>query len=179
MPQSRGNYKEKIKEIRNPMELEACQNSDSLGKQKKPSCPNSGEDHLPVENNTSFKAFGRKTQSKSQSKFDSAISVNNLKFAIEQILHEEWPLIRRRATFLSHEQKDKKYCTYPQDLKDLTEFAKFQDTLNWECRMNCKGRKIVCSTCGHGVQIQLDKLISQLFWNRIKNKYEANNNCKT
>ena len=49
-------------------------------------------------------------------------SVNNSKAAIEGVLLEEWPLIRRRATFLSHEQKDETYETFLQDLEDLAEF---------------------------------------------------------
>ena len=39
-------------------------------------------------------------------KFDKARSVNNLKMEIEGVLLEEWPLIRRQAIFLTHEQKE-------------------------------------------------------------------------
>ena len=103
-------------------------------------------------------------------KFDKARSVNNLKMAIEGVLLEEWPLIRRRATFLIHEQKEETYEAFLQDLKDLGEFSKFQDRMKWTCKKNCEVKHVVCSMCGEAVRLQMDELIAQLFWNGLKNK---------
>ena len=53
-----------------------------------------------------YKAFMReKLKASLRVKFDKATTVKELKLAIEDILLQEWPLIRRRATLLSYEQK--------------------------------------------------------------------------
>ena len=70
---------------------------------------------------------------------------------------------------MSHEQRDETYKTYLQDFKDLSEFARFQETIKWVCKSNCN-KNVICATCGQGVQIQLDELIAQIFWIGIKNK---------
>ena len=104
--------------------------------------------------------MGNKLKAILRVKFDKAKSVNDLWAAIEGVLLEEWPLIRRRATFLSHEQKEETYKTFLQDLKDLAEFAKFQDTMKWSCKKNCEGKEVVCSMCREAVRIQMDELIA-------------------
>ena len=53
-----------------------------------------------------YKAYmGEKLKSRLRVKFENARNVKELKKAIEDIRIQEWPLIRRRATLLSYEQK--------------------------------------------------------------------------
>ena len=91
-----------------------------------------------------FEAFmGDKLKANLRVKFDDA-SVIDLKAAIEGVLLEEWPLIRRKATFLSQEQRDETYEMYLQDLKNLAELARFQETIKWVCKANCK-KNVSCA----------------------------------
>ena len=60
---------------------------------------------------THFQAFmGDKFKANLRVRFNDTRSVNDLKLAIEGVLVEEWPLIRR-ATFLSHEHREETFET--------------------------------------------------------------------
>ena len=67
---------------------------------------------------TNFEAFmGEKLKANLRVKIDEARSISDLTMAMEGVLLEEWPLIRRKATFLSHEQKEETYNTYSRTSK--------------------------------------------------------------
>ena len=60
--------------------------------------------------------MGDKLKSSVRIRFDNAKTVKDLKKAIEDILLQEWPIIRRRATLLSQEHRAESYEAYVQDV---------------------------------------------------------------
>ena len=108
--------------------------------------------------------MGDKLKSSLRVKFDNARTVKELKKAIENILIQEWTLIRRRATLLSYEQKGESYEAYVQDVRDLAKFTKIQDTIRFKCgHLRCKGKpQLGCYNCGQAVQMHLEEFIAQL-----------------
>ena len=85
--------------------------------------------------------IGEKLKASLRVKFDKATTVKELKLAIEDILLQEWPLIRRRATLLSYKQKGESYEAYIQDVRDLAEFVRIAETIKFKCgHPRCKGK---------------------------------------
>ena len=115
--------------------------------------------------------MGDKLKAALRVKFDRATSVRHLKAALEDILMQEWPLIRRRATLLIWEQKGESYEAYVQDIRDLVDFARVADTKKVQCgEPRCKGRPKKCYNCGRAVKLELEEFIAMFIWNGIKDK---------
>ena len=119
-----------------------------------------------------YEAFmGDKLKAALRVKFDKATTVKHLKQALEEILLKEWPLISRRATLFTWEQKGESYKAYIQDIEDLVEFARIADTIKVDCgEPRCKGRPTRCYSCRQAIKLKLEEFIAMFIWNGIKDK---------